>query len=100
VGVFKAMDQMTEVGLASCNLGPDGAKVVADYILVSASLTKVSLRDNKLEDAGAVAIGTALRDSKVSELQEMDLAGNRIAAEGAKAIAAYIFVSASLTNLS
>jgi Ran GTPase-activating protein (RanGAP) involved in mRNA processing and transport len=41
VAIFKEKDQMKSVGLARCNLGADGAKAVADYVSVSASLTQV-----------------------------------------------------------
>ena len=41
VGIFKQKDQMKSVGLAACNLDVDGAKAVADYVSVSASLTTV-----------------------------------------------------------
>ena len=42
VSIFKQKDQMQSVGLACCNLGIDGAKAVADYVSVSASLTNLS----------------------------------------------------------
>ena len=41
VSIFKEKDQMKSVGLADCDLGIDGAKAVADYVSVSASLTSV-----------------------------------------------------------
>ena len=46
-----------------------------------------------------MALGNALRHSKVSKLAELDLSNNDIRAKGAKAIAGYISVSASLTKL-
>jgi hypothetical protein len=58
------------------------------------------LGNNKLGDDGAVALGKALSESKVSKLEDLELAWNGIGAKGAKSIAAYILVSASLTNLS
>ena len=73
---------------------------LASEILVSEALTKISLWANySIGDAGAVALGNALRDSKVSKLAELNLHYNGIGAEGAKAIADYIFVSASLTKI-
>ena len=42
ISIFKQKDQMVSVGLADCNLGADGAKAVADYVSVSASLTNLS----------------------------------------------------------
>ena len=41
VRIFKQKDQMQLVGFAGCDLGIDGAKAVADYVSVSASLTTV-----------------------------------------------------------
>ena len=41
VSIFKERDQMQSVGLAGCDLGVDGAKAVADYVSVSASVTSV-----------------------------------------------------------
>ena len=42
ISIFKEKDQMVSVGLARCDLGVDGAKAVADYVSVSASLTNLS----------------------------------------------------------
>jgi endonuclease III-like uncharacterized protein len=53
-----------------------------------------------LRDEGAIAVCNALKESKVSKLKELLIYSNGIGAEGAKAIAAYCAVSASLTNLS
>ena len=55
---------------------------------------------NELGDDGAVALGKALSESKVSKLEELDLNRNKIGVDGAKALAAFCAVSASLTNLS
>jgi hypothetical protein len=90
----------TEASFDHRGLTAQDAKLLAPEILVSASLTKISLGGNEIRDAGSVALGNALRDSKVSKLQELELWDNKIGAEGAKAIASYILVSASLTNLS
>ena len=64
VGVFKEK-QMVSVGLANCSLGNDGAQAVADYISVSASLTRIDLRKNILGDEGAkhIAKGIAVSAS-------------------------------------
>ena len=42
VSIFKEKGQMKSVGLGGCDLGIDGAKAVADYVSVSASLTNLS----------------------------------------------------------
>ena len=55
---------------------------------------------NSLRDEGAIAVCNALKESKVSKLEELFISNNDIGADGAKAIAAYCAVSAVLTNLS
>ena len=54
---------------------------------------------NSLRDEGAIAVCNALKESKVSRLEELFISNNGIGADGAKAIAAYCAVSASLTKL-
>ena len=41
VTIFKEKDRMTFVGLASCELGAEGAGAVADYLRVSEALTEI-----------------------------------------------------------
>ena len=41
VSIFQEKDLMKSVGLGGCDLGVDGAKAVAEYVRVSASLTSV-----------------------------------------------------------
>ena len=53
---------------------------------------------NSLRDEGATAVCNALKESKVSKLEELFISSNGIGADGAKAIAAYCAVSASLTS--
>ena len=59
-----------------------------------------SLGSNNLADEGTIAICNALKESKVSKLEELFISSNGIGADGAKAIAAYCAVSASLTKIS
>ena len=56
-----------KIWISGCDLGPDGAVAVADYVRCSASL------------------------------KSLDLGGNRLEAEGAKALAPAVAASASLT---
>ena len=53
VSIFKEKDQMKSIGLASCNLGVDGAKAVADYVSGSAVLTMIEciFRDSNAQAA-------------------------------------------------
>ena len=54
---------------------------------------------NSLRDEGAIAVCNALKESKVSKLEELFISSNGIGADGAKAIAAYCAASASMTRL-
>ena len=55
---------------------------------------------NDLGDAGATILCDALRESKVTKVQELDLSENDISLDGAKAVAAMAAVVASVTSLS
>ena len=72
-------------------------------LFVSGSLTKISLGQNNLGDDGAIAIASALKQSKVSKLAELDLNGvnsdKKIGPAGAKELAAYLAVTGSLTKI-
>ena len=89
--------------LESNELGPDGAKALAPALAANASITSLSLGRNELGDKGATVLARALKYSKVSKLASLDLNGvdciNKIGPAGAKELAAYLTVSASLTNL-
>ena len=58
------------------------------------------LGSNQLADEGTIALCNALKGSKVSKLEELDLWDNGITEAGAASVAAYLAVTASLTNLS
>ena len=58
-----------------------------------------SLQSNILKDKGTIAVCNALKESKVSKLQELNLSLNDITEQGAKSVAAYLAASGSLTNL-
>ena len=68
-------------------------------IAVCASVTKVLVSFNRLGDGGATILCDALRESTVTKVQELDLRGNDIGPDGAKAVAAMAAVVASLTSL-
>ena len=55
-------------------------------------------RSNKLGDEGATILCDALRESKVTKVQELDLSFNEIGLNGAKAVAAMAAVVPSLTK--
>ena len=69
ISIFKEKDQMTSVGLASCDLGADGAKAVADYVSVSGSLTMLDVRLNR----GMGADGKAALQKAVEGRSDFDL---------------------------
>ena len=54
---------------------------------------------NELKDEGVKMVCDALRDSKVSKLEELDLQRNGITVTGAASVAAYLAVTAELTSL-
>ena len=43
---------MVSIGMASCQLGVEGAKVVAEIVAVSRSLTELQIGDNPLGAEG------------------------------------------------
>ena len=70
-------------------------------IFVIGSVTKILVRSNGLGDEGATILCDALRESKVTNVQELDLGDNNIGPEGAKAVAAMAaVVEPSLTKIS
>ena len=88
-----------ELDLSDNNIGRDGAKAIAALCSVTASVTKILVRRNKLGDQGATVLCDALRASKVTNVQELDLSYNGIGPEGAKAVAAMAAVVASVTKV-
>ena len=75
------------------------AILIASDLSVSASVTKILVSRNELGDAGATILCNALRESNVTNVQELDLSLNGIRAEGAKAVAAMAAVVASVTSV-
>ena len=57
------------------------------------------LAGNRLFDEGTITICDALRESKVSKLQALDLSGNGISPAGAKSVTAYVAVTSGLMSL-
>ena len=65
-------------------------------------VTKILVSFNQLGDGGATILCDALRESTVTkvQVQELDLRGNDIGPDGAKAVAAMAAVVASVTEVS
>ena len=84
------------------NIGPEGAKALAPA-LVRASLTKISLAQNKLEEEGVKVLCEALKGHET--LKELDLSGvpygdsNMGGSAGAKHVADMLSVCPSLTRV-
>ena len=61
-------------------------------------MTKILANLNQLGDDGTITLCDALRESKISKVQELSLQGNKIGPKGAKASAALCAVKAMLTR--
>ena len=94
VSIFKQKDQMKLVGLASCNLGVDGAKAVADYVSVSGLLTAINVGYNGIDQPSARLILDAM---KGKNMQSIGMARCSLGVEEAKILAEYVSIMGSLT---
>ena len=88
-----------QLDLSGNNLDSESAKALAPALAASASLTKILVCSNALGDKGTTILCDALRESTVSKVQELDLKGNDIGPDGAKAVAALCAVTGSLTEV-
>ena len=80
-------------------IGPAAATLLAGVIKSNSSVTKLLLGNNKLRDEGATVLCDAIRESTLSRVQVLDLHGNGIGPDGAKAIAALYAASSSLSEV-
>jgi Ran GTPase-activating protein (RanGAP) involved in mRNA processing and transport len=78
----------------------EGIRALADALEANGSLTEVDVGGNSLKDAGIEVLTTALTMSATCKLQSLKIDENQITSTGAKAVAAYVAISASLTKLS
>ena len=99
---------MVSIGMASCNLGVEGAKAMAELALVMTELTECNLRDNGLGEDGWCAIFDSLCGSPQNKITKWDLQGispgllsprQGITPIIVKSLAAYMAVSTELTSL-
>ena len=97
--LIDANASITSLDLCFNMLGSEGAKALASGISANASVTRILVSGNCLGDAGATILCEALRESKMTNVQELELSYNRIGPEGAKAVAAMAAVVASLTSV-
>lgn len=97
-------DALTELDLRSQGLdnkgglGIEGGLLVASLLPGMGQLISLNVQDTELGESAA-AICDALRQSKVSNVRELDLEYNQIGPDGAKAIAALVSSSKSLAHL-
>ena len=94
-----ALTCLAQLNLFDNYIGSEGAKVLAAGLAANGSLTKILVSYNKLGDEGATVLCDALRGSKVTKVQELDLKLNQIGPAGAKAVASMAAVVASMTWL-
>ena len=61
VGAARQQDKMKFLGLASCKIGPAGAKEIAEYVSVTGVLTKLNVQLNELGDEGEKVLQDAAK---------------------------------------
>ena len=66
-GVFNRV--LTSLELSHSNIGPEGAKAIAEALKVNAVLTKLNLKYNSMGDAGEKAVRDAVKDRSGFVLQ-------------------------------
>jgi len=107
ISIFK-QKEMVFVGLGECNLGPEGAAAVAEYVRGSASLTTIMLSSNRLSnmflgnrlgDEGVAAICNAVKENMQTKLATLDISCNGVGTAGAESVANMLLVNASLTKV-
>lgn len=89
---------MVSIGMADCLLGVKGAKIVAEYISVTDSLTSLDLCYNNLRAEGVKALVEA--GAFRSSLTSLNLGGNKVKAEGVQALTDGGAFCSSLMSLS
>ncbi|KAJ1550101.1 hypothetical protein HK096_008736 [Nowakowskiella sp. JEL0078] len=89
--------QLAYLNLDSNNLGDYGANIIASALPLS-SLKILRLFDNSIGPQGVSSISNAIRNND-STLQILDLEGNKIGAEGAKALASMLLHNTTLKYL-
>eukprot|EP00943_MAST-04B_sp_MAST-4B-sp1_P008914 g8914.t1 len=92
---LKVNTVVTQLSLKKCRLGPKQAKIIAEMLMVNASLKKINLSDNKIGDEGASAIAKGIQENKNCVLEELNLRYTGRMLEGAKSLAEMIKVNAS-----
>ena len=101
--ICEALEQNKTLKELDISEGTAGAKHVANMLCVNVALTKLSLAQNKLEEAGTKSICKALEQN--TTLKELDISGDHCGSNtggsaGAKHVAKMVRVNGALTKLS
>ena len=75
------------VHLDSKELQPEEGMIIGGFLRGSQQMTKLSIRNNNLQDDGIDAIVVAVSENASSGLRFLDVAANNLTSDGAKAIA-------------
>ena len=91
---------MVSIGMAQCELGVEGAKAVAELVSLIPSITDLDLFMTGLTEEGVTAICEAFRSNQKTKVASLNFKSNFICSVGAKAVAAMVAVTSSITSVS
>ena len=69
---------MVSIGMAYCELGVEGAKVVAEMAAVSRSLSRLLIGFNAIGDTGCIALAEAMQQNDSCKIEVLGLNDNKI----------------------
>ena len=87
----------SQLNLWGNDIGPEGAKALADALKVNASLTSLDVGHNSIDQKQALKLVSIFKEK--DQMKSVGLAGCSLGVKGAKAVAEYARVSASLTQV-
>jgi hypothetical protein len=90
---------LTTLDLRWNDIGDEGAGAIGDALRVNGTLTSLNLRGNDIGTTGWCTIFNALRENKDNKIVSWDLSRQGIDDEAAKAVAAYVANSKTLTSV-
>jgi len=94
---LKTNTTLTTLDIQANNIGPEGAKALADALKTNTILTTLKLWSNNIGPEGAKALANALKTN--TTLTTLDLSRNNIGQEGANALADALRDNTTLTTL-
>jgi hypothetical protein len=112
--VLPRFGRLRSLDVSKNKVGEEGARSLAAYVAVSASLTKLDVRYNGIKGEGAERLAAAVLESKLmeefslipmkglraDEVTELDLSAKGLGPAEARVIGSLLTVNASLTSLS